>query len=206
MTTLYLVRHGQTLWNVEGRYQGQLDPPLNEKGHQQALATAESLAPLGFEAIYSSDLARARQTAEALADKIGLPIQLDPRLREINQGEWQGVLIDDIRTRWPRKIYGWEHDPWRHHPPGGEHLEALQARLFAAIDEIIARHPQGVVAVFSHKLPIALLKIRYQGLPAEKIWSLLPANGAWEIFEVDAIDPHKTLGRAFSCNLDKARG
>jgi probable phosphoglycerate mutase len=186
MTTLYVVRHGQTPWNVEGRYQGQLDPPLNENGRQQALATAESLAPLGFEAIYSSDLARAWQTAEALADKIRLPIQLDPRLREINQGEWQGVLIDDIRARWPREIYGWEHDPWRHHPPGGERLEALQTRLFAAIDEIAAHHSQGRVAVFSHKLPIALLKIRYQGHPVEKIWSLLPANGAWEIFEVDA--------------------
>jgi probable phosphoglycerate mutase len=184
LTTLYLVRHGETLWNVEGRYQGQLDPPLTEKGRQQAVTTAESLVSLDFEAIYSSDLARARQTAEALAEKTGLPIQLDSRLREIHQGEWQGVLIDDIRAHWPRQIDGWENDPWTHHPPGGERLQALQTRLFAAIDDIAACHPQGKVAVFSHKLPIALLKIRYQGYSAEQIWSLLPANGAWEIFEV----------------------
>ncbi len=188
MTTIYMIRHGETPWNVEGRYQGQLDPPLTENGRQQAQATAEHLASLDFEAVYSSDLARASQTAEALTHKTGLPIQFDPRLREIHQGEWQGVLIDDIRAGWPDEIHGWEHDPWQHYPPGGERLQELQARLFAAIDDIAARHPQGKVAVFSHKLPIALLKIRYQGHPPEQIWSLLPANGAWEIFEADLVD------------------
>ena len=184
MTALYLIRHGETPWNVEGRYQGQLDPPLNERGRQQAQETARRLAPLGFEAIYSSDLKRAFQTAEALARETGLPIQIDPRLREINQGQWQGVLIDDICARWPQELHSWRHEPWQHQPPGGERLEQVQARLFAAIDEIVARHPQGPMAIFSHKLPIALLKIRYQGCPPGELWSLLPANGAWEIFNV----------------------
>jgi len=188
MTTLYLIRHGETPWNVEGRYQGQLDPPLNQNGRRQAQATAAQLAPLGFEAIYSSDLARAKQTAQVLANEIGLSLQLDPRLREINQGEWQGVLIGDIRARWPQDISGWENNPWQHHPPGGESLQQVQTRLFTAIDDIVTRHPQGQVAIFSHKLPIALLKIRYQGCPAHKIWSLLPANGAWEIFEINKTD------------------
>lgn len=184
MSTLYLIRHGETPWNVEGRYQGQFDPPLTERGRQQAQATAEHLSPLNFEAIYSSDLTRARQTAEALAERTGLTIQFDPRLREINQGEWQGVLIGDIRAAWPEEIRGWETAPWQHHPPGGETLQAVQHRLFAAIDDIAVRHPQGKVAIFSHKLPIALLKIRYQGHLLETIWSLLPANAVWEIFEV----------------------
>ncbi len=187
MTTLYLIRHGETPWNIEGRYQGQLDPPLNENGRRQAQGTAAQLAPLGFEALYSSDLARARQTAKALAEKTGLPLHLDPRLREIDQGEWQGVLIGDIRNRWPTKISGWESNPWQHHPPGGETLQQVQTRLFAAIDEVMVRYPQGPVAIFSHKLPIALLKIRYQGCPADEIWSLLPANGAWEIFNVNEV-------------------
>lgn len=184
MTTLYLVRHGETPWNVAGRYQGQLDPPLTEKGQQQAQATAASLARTGIEAIYSSDLARARLTAQALAAKTGLPIRLEPRLREVHQGDWQGVVIDKIRSRWPEEIHGWETAPWQHAPPGGESLEELQTRVFSAIDEIVARHPQVTVAVFTHKLPIALLKIRYQGYAPEAIWSLLPANGAWEVFEV----------------------
>jgi len=184
MTILYLIRHGETPWNVEGRYQGQLDPPLNDRGQRQAQETAARLAPLNFETIFSSDLARARQTAATLSAMTGLPVQLDARLREIHQGVWQGVLITDIRRRWPDEIYGWEHDPWRNHPPGGETLQQLQHRLFGAIDEIIARHPKGPVAVFSHKLPIALLKIRYQNYPVDQIWSLLPANGDWEILDL----------------------
>jgi broad specificity phosphatase PhoE len=186
MTTLYLIRHGETTWNVEGRYQGQLDPPLTEQGRQQAETTAIQLATIGFEAIYSSDLARAYQTALPLAAKTGLPIQRDARLREIDQGDWEGVLIGDIRVRWAQELYGWEHDPWRYGPPGGECLEQLQSRVFATIDEIVTRHPQSIVAVFSHKLPIALLKIRYQHYPASKIWSLIPVNGAWEVFYVEA--------------------
>lgn len=184
MTTLYLIRHGETPWNVEGRYQGQLDPPLTEKGKEQAQATAEALASVGFEAIYSSDLARAKQTAEALAEKVDLPIQFDTRLREIHQGEWQGVVIDDIWAGWPEEIHGWETDPWEHHPPGGETLPQLQDRVFSAIDDMIKQHPQGTVAVVCHKLPIALLKIRYRDYPLDEIWSLLPKNAAWEIFEV----------------------
>lgn len=182
MTTLYLVRHGETSWNLEGRYQGHLDPPLTERGQRQAEATAEQLAPLGLAAIYSSDLTRAYQTAVALAEKTGLPIQTDPRLREIDQGAWQGVLIGEIRTRWPDEIQGWETQPWRYQPPEGESLQQLQTRLFAAIDDIVARHPEEPVAIFSHKLPIALLKIRYKAYPPEDIWSLIPANGAWEVF------------------------
>jgi broad specificity phosphatase PhoE len=76
--------------------------------------------------------------------------------------------------------------PWQHHPPGGERLEQVQTRIFAAVDAIVARHPDGLAAVFCHKLPIALLKIRYQGHPADDIWSLLPANGAWEVFNLTA--------------------
>ncbi len=182
MTTLYVIRHGETPWNVEGRYQGHLDPPLTPNGEAQAQATAEKLAPLEFEVIYSSDLARAHLTAQALADKIKLPIHRDPRLREINQGEWQGVVIGDIRAGWPEELQGWERDPWNHHPPGGETLQQLQTRLFAAIDDIVAKH-SGKVALFTHKLPIALLKIRYHDCPPADIWSLLPKNAAWEVFE-----------------------
>jgi broad specificity phosphatase PhoE len=184
-TTIYMVRHGETPWNVEGRYQGHLDPPLTEKGLQQAQTTASKLAPLDFDVIYSSDLARARQTAQALAAETGLLVQFDSRFREIHQGEWQGVLIGDIRKGWPDEIYGWETDPWNHHPPGGESLQQQQTRVFAAFDDIVAQHPGKKVAVFTHKLPIALLKIRFQSHPPEQIWSLLPANAAWEIFEVD---------------------
>lgn len=184
MTIIYAVRHGETPWNVEGRYQGQLDPPLTRRGQEQAEATARALAPLGIEAIYSSDLRRAMQTAKALARLTGLPIHLEPRLREIHQGEWQGVLVDEIRRRWPEEFEGWQRDPWHHHPPGGETLQALRERVLEAIQDIVRRHPDGRVAVFTHKLPIALLKIEFKGYPPDRLWELLPQNGAWEVFEI----------------------
>jgi broad specificity phosphatase PhoE len=112
-------------------------------------------------------------------------VKFDPRLREIHQGEWQGVLIGDIRQRWPDEIFGWENNPWHHHPPGGERLQDLQSRVLAAFEDMVARHPGDKVAVFTHKLPIVLLKIHFQGHAPEQIWSLLPANAAWEIFEVN---------------------
>jgi broad specificity phosphatase PhoE len=179
LTTLYLVRHGETLWNVEGRYQGQLDPPLNERGEAQARAAARELAAVDVEAIYSSDLARAHQTAQALAELTALPVVTDPRLREIDQGGWQGILIDEIRSQWPEEIARWEQQPWDCCPPGGERLQELQARILEAIGEIVRRHPDGTVAVFTHKLPIALLKIRYRDHDPSNIWSLLPANATW---------------------------
>ena len=138
-TKLYLVRHGQTCWNVEGRYQGQLDPPLTTRGRQQAIETARQLATVGVSAIYSSDLARAYETAEVLAVVTGLPLQLYTRLREINQGQWQGVLVDDIRTGWLEAFKAWEEHPWHNHPSSGETLEQVQTRLFASIDEIATR-------------------------------------------------------------------
>jgi broad specificity phosphatase PhoE len=188
MTSLYLIRHGQTLWNVEGRYQGQMNPALTEQGREQARVAAEQLAPLGFSAIYSSDLARAYQTAEALSKEVGLPIHVDERLREIDQGKWEGMLYSDIRVQWPVEVARWQNEPWTSSPPGGEQIEQLQARVFEAIDEIVARHPNERVAVFTHKLPIALLKIRYRGHAPDELWSLLPANAAWELFEV-AVEP-----------------
>lgn len=196
MTTLYVVRHGETAWNAAGRYQGQLDPPLNARGHAQAEATAAQLAPLGIEAIYSSDLARAWQTAQPLAARTGLPLHRDARLREINQGQWQGVLIGEIRAHWPEELARWHQQPWDHSPPDGERLAAVQARLQTAIAEISQRHPTGQVAIFTHKLPIALLKIRYQGYDPELLWSLLPTNGAWERIEVrERIRIEKQRGR-----------
>ena len=91
MTTLLLVRHGETDWNAEGRLQGHTDTPLNDYGRRQAAALGEDLAGDGIDAVYSSDLARARETAEIVAGRLGLPVVLEPGLREKNWGSWEGL-------------------------------------------------------------------------------------------------------------------
>lgn len=184
MTTLLLIRHGETDWNVEGRYQGQADPPLNETGLHQARQTALELQNLGPHALYSSDLRRARQTAQAIAEITGLTIQLEPRLREVNLGEWEGILYTEIKARYPELLRRWEEEPLKTIPPGGESIWALRHRVLDAIAEILARHTGQQVCIVSHKTPIAIIKCHYLDIPLEHIWNLLPPNAAWERLEL----------------------
>lgn len=94
-----LVRHGQTDWNLEGRYQGQSDVPLNQTGRAEAQSLAGRLKGKSFAAIHTSDLQRARETAEIIAEVLTLPVTLEPLLREINQGEWEGQFVEAIKAR-----------------------------------------------------------------------------------------------------------
>lgn len=180
MTLLYLVRHGRTDWNDAGRLQGQSDPPLNERGRQQAREAAAALEGIPFQVVYSSDLRRARQTAQELVVRTGLPLRFDRRLREIALGEWEGLTVTDIASRWPALWEGWTRCPSRVRPPGGEGLLELEVRIRAALDEIASRH-DGMVAVFTHLLPIALLRCRAAGLSLDRIWEVLPDNATWEV-------------------------
>lgn len=99
--TVLLARHGETDWNREHRWQGHADPPLNARGHAQAGALAKQLAPASPRAVYSSDLGRARATAEAVAERIGVTVSLDPRLREVDVGEWSGLTSTEVQARYP---------------------------------------------------------------------------------------------------------
>src|SRR2546421_12731333 len=99
MVTLLLIRHGETDWNAEHRWQGHADVPLNERGREQAKALAEELAPEGADAIYASDLSRARDTAEIVGERLGLPGVLDPDLPEIGVGSRAGLTGDEVGGR-----------------------------------------------------------------------------------------------------------
>src|SRR5512136_235874 len=107
MTTLVLIRHGQTDWNVEGRWQGQADPPLNDRGREQARFVAEYQSQFGFAALHSSDLRRAMETAQVIGAEMRLPVIPQPRLREINLGKWQGMLAADIEAQYPDEFRRW---------------------------------------------------------------------------------------------------
>src|SRR5919112_3187296 len=124
MTTLLLARHGETDWNRELRIQGSSDIELNELGRRQAQGLAQELTDVDLDAIYASDLARARQTAEAVAATHGLEVKLDSRLRERSFGSWEGLTRDDLDAMPP----GSHHD--------GERDEEVRERMLAAVQEI----------------------------------------------------------------------
>jgi probable phosphoglycerate mutase len=183
-TTLVLIRHGETDWNVEGRYQGQADPPLNARGLAQAHELAAKLRDVGLDVLYTSPLRRALQTARVVADALGLRLHVEPRLMEIHQGDWQGRLRDEIAARYPELFRRWLTEPWSVTPPGGESLSQVQARVYAALDDILARHPGQRIGLVTHRIPIALIKVRYQGLDRDAIRTLELPNTYWEEIEV----------------------
>ncbi len=184
MTTLILIRHGQTDWNIQERWQGQADVPLNATGIRQASEIARSLSGVNIDAIYASDLQRAQQTAQAVARMKGLPIRTDSRLREIHQGEWQGLHISEIEARYVREFQSRRENPLEVAPPGGETAFQVKERVVKALDEIIARHPGETVAVVSHGFAIAMMLVHYLEKPIEKVWELVPRNGAIILLDV----------------------
>jgi probable phosphoglycerate mutase len=141
-TRVLLVRHGQSTWNAEGRWQGQEDPPLSEVGERQAVEAAGRIdAP---HAVWSSDLQRARRTAEVIAERHALTVRSDPRFRERHGGSWQGLTRAEIDAGWP----GYREGPQR--PDGYETDAQVSARVLDVLAEIRRRHPGEVVLVVTH--------------------------------------------------------
>jgi broad specificity phosphatase PhoE len=134
VTELLIARHGETDWNREQRWQGHADPPLNELGRAQADELAEALAGEELEAIYSSDLRRAFETAEIVGRRLGLPVTSDPDLREIDVGSWSGLTREQLEGR------EWD----------GESKELHGRRVLEAVRRIAAQHPEGRVLVVTH--------------------------------------------------------
>lgn len=150
-TRLIAVRHGETAWNVDTRVQGQLDIGLNEVGRRQSVRLAQALVDEQLEALYASDLGRARDTALAVASLTGLPLQLDPRLRERAFGRFEGMTYAEIEQRFPDASRRWrQRDPDFAPEGGGEALAAFQARAVAAVAAIARRHRGRHVAVITH--------------------------------------------------------
>lgn len=176
--TLWLVRHGQTDWNVAGRYQGQADPPLNATGLAEAGQAAESMAHQPLAAIYTSDLQRAEQTAQVIARRAGMAYQLEPLLREVRLGDWEGQLYRHIEARYPQLIAARSQDPLDFRPPNGESLREVAKRVWAVADRIAARYPGQQVTLVSHGLALAAILTRAGGEDLALAFHRIPPNAA----------------------------
>lgn len=154
MTTILLIRHGETAWNAERRLQGHLDIALNAEGERQAALLAEALAGEPLDVLVSSDLLRARQTAQAIADLRGMPVQIDAALRERCYGGFEGLLYAEIEQRFPREFSAWQaRDVDAVLPPGancGESFRAFYERATGAILALGASYPGKTLALVAH--------------------------------------------------------
>jgi broad specificity phosphatase PhoE len=163
MTRVILARHGETDWNRDGIWQGHGDPSLNALGRQQASALAERLEEVEIDALYSSDLRRATETAEIVAEAKGLVVVSDPELREMDVGSWTGLTGAEIDERFPGMTY---HD--------GESREAFDTRVVTALGRLAASHNGEVVIVVTHGGVVRALQRHVLGEP-------LPVLGNCEV-------------------------
>jgi broad specificity phosphatase PhoE len=171
VTTLLLVRHGETDWNRDGRWQGHSDTPLNDAGREQARELAAELGDV--DVMYSSDLARARETAEILAEPNGLEVQLDPRLRERSFGAWEGMTAAEIEVE-----FADEHARWMAgEAPGAADAEPFAdfgARVEEFVEDVLADHPGETVLIVGHGGSIRVIHALAQGLDYVRDHRLIP--------------------------------
>jgi len=161
---LILIRHGETDWNRIGRCQGVADIVLNENGKKQARELAHSLRDHNIKAIYSSDLKRARETAQHIAEHHNITVQLEPGLQEMNQGDLEGLSFPDIRDRYAEVLKQWRESPETLRLPSGESLVEVQNRAWRVFEKVHQNHIGETVVVVSHNLTIITLLCKITGV------------------------------------------
>jgi broad specificity phosphatase PhoE len=176
MTEIWLIRHGQTDWNVTRRMQGQTDIPLNSTGVEQAVELAKNIANEHFDAVYSSDLIRALRTAEILAETLGIQVTTDVRLREICQGVWEGMNMDEVQEKYENEFKRGAHDPAFSRPMGGESVEEVARRMSEAANEIARQFPVGRILLVSHGLAVSTLYCQANHISLTKVYDYIPDN------------------------------
>jgi 2,3-bisphosphoglycerate-dependent phosphoglycerate mutase len=202
MTEVILVRHGETLWNQQGRMQGQQDSPLTELGVRQARQVARRLKDLAFAALYSSDLGRAYRTALTVAEETGREIIADTRLRERHFGVFEGLTHAEIRTRYPEHYERFASRDPEFAMPGGESAAAFRERCLACMGEIASRHEGATAVVVAHGLVLDALYRSALGMRLDQprgfpllncsINTFRFARGAWQavaVCDVTHLDP-----------------
>ena len=173
-TRIVAIRHGETTWNADGRLQGQLDIPLNAVGRAQASRLADALRDEGLRAVVASDLGRAWQTAQALAEPLGLPLTAAPGLRERGFGIFEGLTRDEVAARWPDAHARWHRRDPDYAPPGAESLVDFSARCLAAAEAAAQAHPGSAIALVCHGgvLDCLYRAATGQTLDAPRTWQL----------------------------------
>lgn len=206
---LHLIRHGESVYNAEGRIQGHADIPLSELGCRQAEAAAEALAGQPLDAIYASPLRRAAQTAKIIAKRLGLPVQFNELLKEINVGIFQGKVHAELERDYPVEIARWRSEEMDYAVPGGESRRQILSRGRAAFEAIIAEGRENVVVVSHGRILTTTIKALL-GMPLTEppfslqngsITTLSYHEGKFELIALDRIDHLRDIGLSGSGDL-----
>jgi phosphoserine phosphatase len=187
---ILLVRHGETAWNREGRYQGRTDIPLSDVGKAQVAALGRRLTDVPIKTAYASPLSRAKHTAEAILSGRDVSLTLDPGLVEISHGEWEGKLASDVEISHAEMFGVWRTRPGRSSPagPGAETLGDVETRAWAVLQRVcdgLGEHDTALVA--AHDAVNRVLLCRLMGIPLERIWSFRQAPASLNVLSGPSI-------------------
>lgn len=177
MLKLILVRHGETEWNVQHRYQGQTDIPLSSVGIRQAELAAERLSGEKIDTLYASDLKRAWQTANFIAEKVDLPVCAERRLREMSFGVLEGLTWDEAEEKYPEMLKTWLED-YNQPPNGGERLDTFSERVLSLRDDLLKKHDDQTVLLVSHGGILTELFRISLDVPVERRWAFSLDNAS----------------------------
>jgi len=183
---LILVRHGSTIWNAEGKYQGTIDVPLSDKGRREAQMVAERLRNEDIKAVYSSELIRARETAEIIASPHNLPVKVIPELGEINFGDWEGLTAREIKDKYGEDAYRtWLEDPVNANISGGDHITEFAERVVQGFNKVIEAHPEDTVVVATHGGALMVLGCHLHGEDLRCFRKYYHHNAAISVVELE---------------------
>jgi broad specificity phosphatase PhoE len=202
-TTILLISNGQSIWNVAERFRPQTDAPLNDAGIQQAEATGRRIAAKWQpNAVYSSPLARAVRTADAIAENFNLPVVVHPGLADIDYGEWQGVTADQALKRWPEMVEAWYDAPHLVRIPGGETLDALRKRAMETVKHMASCHAGQVIVLVGHPIINRIILLGVLGLGNERFWHIRQDTCGINVIKAEAKD-YTLISLNDTCHLSR---
>ena len=181
--TFYIVRHGQTNWNILGKTQGHGNSDLTPKGENQALELSKAIKEYPIDYIYSSDLGRAVQTAEIIGSTIGVDIIQTPSLREMGFGDWEGLLIEEIKKDHAKTYETWRNQPHLVNIPNGETLHIIKDRVDAFIKELNEKYDNKHILLVSHSVTVRVMLLSFLNSGVENIYRIKQDNTALNIVE-----------------------
>ncbi len=184
MAKIYLTRHGQTIWNEEGRLQGSQNSELTKLGLQQAMWLSKALADVEFEKIYSSPLERALMTADLIRGDRKQPINTLENLKECNFGIWEGWKIEEINDKFPDEAHYFWNEPEKYQPIDGETFDSVEKRVIPII-EMIGREHEGNVLVVAHGIVVKIIMSHYMGQDISTLWKNFVKPTSLSILRID---------------------
>lgn len=183
ITRFILVRHGETTWNREGRYQGQIDTPLSPFGEEQGQKVAAALQSIPIDVCYASPLSRSYRTAAMCAQYHQLTVNADRRLLEINHGEWEGLMASDVQAKYPELLAKWRTSVVDVTMPGGENICQVRDRAMQAFNDYAERHAGKTVLVVAHDAVNKAVLCDILDIDLSHFWQVKQDNTCINVFE-----------------------